>query len=342
MRDLERELRTIHGITDLTTVIGGGFAHAVNTGWGFMFQDNYCQRDVMIAVRQALSRHKDLRIGVRNAGGFNIGGSDWDIDLSFCGPALTQLGRLVEELRVRASQIPGVVDGDTTLRLDKPEHRVHIDRERAADLSVRTEEIARALRLGVGGDEEVSIFRDERTNQNYNVQLRLVDSDRDAVEALSQLYVPRSGGGPLVDSTAWWTSSPRSDRRASIASTNSASRRCERAWARGTASPIGSRLREPAAPAHDPALAAALKSARRRSLFEDLREAVRRPRVGSCRRASSELAPFLLNSAADEQPGELHAAWWESFVVAGIAMHVMHFGKRAGGRAKLPHSGCAP
>ncbi|MET0284025.1 MAG: efflux RND transporter permease subunit, partial [Polyangiales bacterium] len=225
MRQVERDLRGTPGVRDVTVMIGGGFANAVNMAYGFVrmvpheertlslgriwretlaghplraFSENYSQREVMIAVRKKLSRHKDLRIGVRNAPSFNVGGSNWDIDLSFCGPDLQQLARFVEELRVRAAQLPGVVDGDTTLRLDKPEHRVRIDRERAADLSVRTEDIAQALRLGVGGDEEVSIYRDQRQNQNYYVQLRLVDGDRDTAEALSQLYVPRAGSANLV------------------------------------------------------------------------------------------------------------------------------------------------
>jgi hydrophobic/amphiphilic exporter-1 (mainly G- bacteria), HAE1 family len=69
---------------------------------------------------------------------------------------------------------------------------VVIDRERAADLGVRTEDIETALRLMVGGDQEVSRFRDESTNENYDVQLRLVEGDRDRESVLQTLYVPRS------------------------------------------------------------------------------------------------------------------------------------------------------
>jgi HAE1 family hydrophobic/amphiphilic exporter-1 len=44
----------------------------------------------------------------------------------------------------------GIIDADTTLKLNKPELRVQIDRARAADLGVDTDDIARALRLMVG------------------------------------------------------------------------------------------------------------------------------------------------------------------------------------------------
>ncbi len=53
-----------------------------------------------------------------------------------------------------------MVDADTTLKLNKPELQVQIDRARAADLAVDTQDIASALRVMVGGDEEVTRFRD--------------------------------------------------------------------------------------------------------------------------------------------------------------------------------------
>ena len=61
--------------------------------------------------------------------------------------------------------------------LDKPELR-SIDRERAADLGVDVEQIATALRLMVGGDQEVSRFHDPVLDEDYDVQLRLSDADR--------------------------------------------------------------------------------------------------------------------------------------------------------------------
>ena len=51
------------------------------------------------------------------------------------------------------------------LRLDKPELHVDIDRDRAADLGVSARDIGTALRLMVGGDEEVSRFHDPQTER---------------------------------------------------------------------------------------------------------------------------------------------------------------------------------
>jgi HAE1 family hydrophobic/amphiphilic exporter-1 len=222
MRRVDRDLRSVRGVRTSLVQAGGNFFGAVNGGNGFVriaphdertfslsrlaretlrltpwraFQGNYSQRDVMSDVRKKLRRYRDLRTAVRNASAFNIGSGNFEIDFSIRGPDLQELARYSERLREKSETIPGVVDADVTLKLDKPERRVIIDRERAADLGVRIEDIAQTLRLGVGGDEEVSRFRDDSANENYDVQLRLVDADRNAVDAISQLYVPRSGQG---------------------------------------------------------------------------------------------------------------------------------------------------
>jgi HAE1 family hydrophobic/amphiphilic exporter-1 len=52
-------------------------------------------------------------------------------------------------LRKKAPEL-GLLDADITLKLDKPELRVEIDRERAANLGVDTEDIATAAHHGRG------------------------------------------------------------------------------------------------------------------------------------------------------------------------------------------------
>src|SRR5262249_10584474 len=72
---------------------------------------------------------------------------------------------------------------------------VHIDRDLAADLGVKTSDIATALRLMVGGDDQVTRFRDESVNDDYDVQLRLVNGDRNDPATIGRLTVPSSKGG---------------------------------------------------------------------------------------------------------------------------------------------------
>jgi HAE1 family hydrophobic/amphiphilic exporter-1 len=47
----------------------------------------------------------------------------------------------------------------------------------------------------VGGDAEVSRFYDPTVNDEYDVELRLREADRDDPAAIPRLYVPRAGGG---------------------------------------------------------------------------------------------------------------------------------------------------
>jgi HAE1 family hydrophobic/amphiphilic exporter-1 len=215
---VDGELRSIRGVRRVLVTAGSSFIGGVNSGRAYVglvphaertlsisrvfretlagnplraFQDNYTQRDVMQEVRKKLKRHKELRVSVRNMPAFNLGGGNFEIDLAIQGPDLEQLDRYTRELKARAEKLGGIVDADTTLDLDKPELSVVIDRERAADLGVRTEDIATALQLMVGGDEEVSRFRDPSANENYNVQLRLLESDRDQAGVISRLYVAR-------------------------------------------------------------------------------------------------------------------------------------------------------
>src|SRR5215213_2401522 len=160
------------------------------------FRGNYTQQDVMSEVRRRLQKYSPMRTGVRNAQSFNFGaGGRTDIDFVFRGPDIVALAGYADDLVERSKTLGGIVDADTTLKLNKPELRVLIDRDRAADLGVDTSDIATSLRLMVGGEEEASRFRDESINEDYDVQLRLTEADRRDVDTISRLSVPSSRGG---------------------------------------------------------------------------------------------------------------------------------------------------
>jgi hydrophobic/amphiphilic exporter-1 (mainly G- bacteria), HAE1 family len=220
MRTVESEVRSVPGVTTMLTSVGGGPAGSVNEGQAYVriapheervfslarfargivsldpleaFRGNYTQRQVMQQIRRRMAKYKELRAGVRNIQGFNIGGGNFDIDFVIRGPELEKLAEYANQLRERSDEL-GLVDIDVTLKLDKPELRAEIDRERAADLGIRTQDIAAALRLMVGGDEEVTRFRDASVSEDYDVQLRLAEEDRNDPATIEHLYVPRSNG----------------------------------------------------------------------------------------------------------------------------------------------------
>src|SRR5882724_10401008 len=218
LRGVEQELRSLPPVRVMLASIGAGRMGGVNyarvyiripphherrftfgrlfslTPWK-AFVGNYSQREVVQQVRQRLKRFGDIRASVRSgASSISLGGPNFEIDFSILGPDLESLAQYAEQLRQKAPDI-GVVDADTTLKLDKPELRVEIDRARAATLGVSTDDIATALRIMVGGDDRVSRFRDPTVNDDYDVQLRLAERDRNDPMTISRLYVPRENGG---------------------------------------------------------------------------------------------------------------------------------------------------
>ena len=218
---VEAEVRAARGVRDVLSTLGGGFLNQVNSANlyvriagheertvsggrivrsaldgnpGAAFEGNYSQADVMSEISARLKRLGGLRCQVRNYPSFNIGGGSWDVDFTIQGPVLAELARYGETLRKNALAGKGFRALDTTLRLDKPELRVELDRERAADLGVRVRDVGTTLRLLVGGDEQVSRFRDPAAGESYDVRLRLDKRDRDRSELIDLLRVPGPGG----------------------------------------------------------------------------------------------------------------------------------------------------
>ncbi|HSQ15442.1 MAG TPA: efflux RND transporter permease subunit, partial [Candidatus Binatia bacterium] len=229
MNDIVAEIRAVPGVRMVLSSAGGGFIGGVSEGRAYIrlapheerifsltrlarsaaaldplaaFRGNRSQLQVMQEVRRKVRKYRDLRVSVRNIVGFNIGGGSFDIDFVLRGPDLKALSTYAESLRDRQESL-GLLDADTTLKLDKPELRVEIDRARAADLRIDPERVGTAVRLMVGGDEEVSRFKDPSNNEDYDVALRLREEDRADPATIGRLVVSREGGGVArIDSVA--------------------------------------------------------------------------------------------------------------------------------------------
>ena len=224
MREVEAELAQMPQVRTMLAQAGGGFLSGLSNGdvyvriapheersfslarlWagllegdpGAAFRGNYSQTEVMSEVRRRLAKLPDVRVQVRNQRGINLGGGPFKLDFAIRGPDLQQLSRYVEQLRAEAMKLGTMVDLNTTLRLRRPELRVSIDRPRAAELGVSTQDVATALRLLVGGATEVTRFRDPRLDEEYDVRLRLRPEDRDRVERIGELLVGRDDGSTV-------------------------------------------------------------------------------------------------------------------------------------------------
>jgi HAE1 family hydrophobic/amphiphilic exporter-1 len=213
---IEPQILAIPGIANvLTTVGGGGGARGPSSAAMYVrlddietrtfswkrlaqgllhgkpseaFERNFNQRDKMREVRAIIAQYPELRASVRNLTSFRQG-APVDIDFVVTGPSLETLAEFSNKLRDKLTAVPGIVDVDTTLRLDKPNVLAHMDRERAASLGINVQEIADTLRISVGGDDRVSRYYDSKDDDAYDVELRLVGVDRGDIQSISQLYI---------------------------------------------------------------------------------------------------------------------------------------------------------
>jgi HAE1 family hydrophobic/amphiphilic exporter-1 len=138
-----------------------------------------------------------LRTSVQQVANIGGGGSQAaDIQFVINGPDLKKLDAISRQLVARAKTIPGVVDVDTTLNVNKPELSVQLDRPKAADLGVQIGDAAEALRLLVGGDQ-VTTYNEG--GEQYEVHLRARAENRTTQATIAALTVPstRLGSVPL-------------------------------------------------------------------------------------------------------------------------------------------------
>jgi HAE1 family hydrophobic/amphiphilic exporter-1 len=192
------DLRSLPGVTDTLTTIGGGQQEQVNVASIYVKmtpieERKVSQQALMVRARnEVLGKYLklypgQLRTSVQQVAAISGGGfRNSDIQYVLGGPDLKKLQEYSDKLLEKMKTIPDVVDVDSTLISGKPELRVVIDRARAADLGVRVGDIAQALNSLVAG-QKVSTFN-AGTDQ-YDVRVRSVGEFRTSVEGLQRMIV---------------------------------------------------------------------------------------------------------------------------------------------------------
>jgi multidrug efflux pump len=101
-------------------------------------------------------------------------------------PDFDSLTKGMAALTQRAATIPGLINIDTDLKVNKPELNVTFDRDRAEDLGVPIRDIAGTLGTMLGGGR-VSTFT--QNNKLYDVMVQLSPEERATPSDMSGLYV---------------------------------------------------------------------------------------------------------------------------------------------------------
>ena len=113
-------------------------------------------------------------------------------------PNFDVLKRSMDTMLARARLIPGLVNVQEDLKVNKPELTVNFDRDRAEDLGVPIRDAASTLQTLLGG-RRVSTFT--RNNKLYDVIVRLEEEERSTPGDVSGIYV-RGKDNQLVQLSA--------------------------------------------------------------------------------------------------------------------------------------------
>jgi multidrug efflux pump len=96
------------------------------------------------------------------------------------------LSRVVRQFQDKLAENPGFVQVDTDLRLNKPEIRMDVDRDRAADMGVSVDAIARTVETMLGGR---AVTRYKKDGEQYDVVVQTERTQRSTPEDIDRLFV---------------------------------------------------------------------------------------------------------------------------------------------------------
>nr|WP_295836699.1 efflux RND transporter permease subunit [uncultured Azospirillum sp.] len=107
-----------------------------------------------------------------------------------------ELQTMVNAMMAEARKFPGLTNLDTDLKLNKPELRVTLDRDKSADLGVDVDTVGRTLETLLGGRQ---VTRFKKDGKQYDVIVQVANVDRRNPDDIAGIYV-RGGtsatGGP--------------------------------------------------------------------------------------------------------------------------------------------------
>jgi multidrug efflux pump len=97
-----------------------------------------------------------------------------------------ELDRAVGRIVAEAQKNPGLENVDTDLRLNKPEFKVQVNRDRAADAGVAVDTVGRTMETMLGGRQ---VTRYKNNAEQYDVIVQMLPADRADPNDISDIFV---------------------------------------------------------------------------------------------------------------------------------------------------------
>ncbi|MEK6210420.1 MAG: efflux RND transporter permease subunit [Pseudomonadota bacterium] len=202
MRGVGEILKSVPEIETLFEVVAPGLdrPNPVNLGIGFAVLKHWDERDRnQIQIAQEIS--PKLYAGLPGVLSFavnapSLGGSflSKQIEYVIYGNSYEELQGYINKVMAKLRDFPGITGLDTDLKLNKPQLRVEIDRDKAAALGVSMATIGSTLETLLGGRD---VTRYKREGKQYDVVVQVEDDKRRRPDDLTSIYV-RGTRGDLV------------------------------------------------------------------------------------------------------------------------------------------------
>ncbi len=153
------------------------------------------QEEIKADLRRKMREIPGLKAMAEDVAFISGMGRNVPIQFTIRGSDIGLLTYYTKQFVSELSQIPGIVDIDTSLEAGKPELKVFIDREKAAALGVSVASITEAINLLVSGEVDITKFKDESRGRRYDLRVRLFPEDRRDFSDLGRICVRAKDGG---------------------------------------------------------------------------------------------------------------------------------------------------
>lgn len=153
------------------------------------------QQQVTSDIRQKLADISGVRINVINPPGLGQRGFNQPVEFVVAGPDYESVQAWSEEIVERARDNPNLINVDTDFELTRPELRLNIDRDRAADLDITVQDVGLTLQTMMAS-RNVTTYVDR--GREYDVIIQADDADRATPGDLEQIFLRPREGGELI------------------------------------------------------------------------------------------------------------------------------------------------
>ena len=188
---IENRIATV-GRGALTREVSEGSSHLANILLAFpdwQHWDAYRPSEVLAALRKKLDLVLGAEVTVnKQQAGPPVGAP---VNIEVHGEDFAAMIGVVNRVKARIKDVPGLVDLRDDFDRSRPEVRVYIDREKTARAGLRTQQVATAVRTAFNGTN-VSEYR--AGEEEYDIVVRLKEDFRRSIDDLEGLFLRTSSG----------------------------------------------------------------------------------------------------------------------------------------------------